>query len=91
MEISRGKGRGYVWREILIGNCLRDGVRDLIWTSGFASIGLWSRDGLSLRRALDVLQIFEARNFNSFILQTRGIFECFIFTYNYSKGVISDL
>ena len=67
MEISRGKGRGYVWREILIGNCLRDGVRDLIWTSGFASIGLWSRDGLSLRRALDVLQIFEARNFNSFI------------------------
>lgn len=91
MEISRGKGRGYVWREILIGNCLRDGVRDLIWTSGFASIRLWSRDGFSLRRALDVLQIFEARNFNFFILQTRGIFEYFIFTYNYSKSVISNL
>lgn len=37
MEISRGKGRGYVWREILIGNCLRDGVRDLIWTSSFGA------------------------------------------------------
>ena len=55
MEISRGKGRGYVWREILIGNCLRDGVRDLIWTSGFASIELWNRDGFSLRGAWDVL------------------------------------
>lgn len=38
------------------------------WRTRFdLDVELWSRDGLSLRRALDVLQIFEARNFNSFI------------------------